>query len=378
MYTLFITRGYPTDKYKLNGIFEFDQAQALAAQGIKVVYLAIDLRSLLRSRKWGVEQKVINGVNVMAINLPIGGVSKSLLARISELALMYLYNKVEKEYGRPDIIHAHFTTYGYIAIKLKDKLNVPLVITEHSSHINTNPINKDIYKLAKCAYNGSDSLIAVSPSLSKTIYDKFSKKSLYIPNIVDVETFKYEIKQDSEFFTFTSTGNLNDVKRMDLLIKAFAIAFKDINNVRLTIFGDGPNKQDLENLISNLDLENVVNLMGLCSRQAIANHLQKSDCFVLASKSETFGVAFIEALAVGVPVISTKSGGPEIFINKNNGLLVDLNNVNQLAASMKFMYNNVGNYNRKEISKLTHNNYGAKHVADKIINEYQKVLKDNV
>lgn len=84
-------------------------------------------------------------------------------------------------------------------------------------------------------------------------------------------------------------------------------------------------------------------------KKKIAEQLSKSDCFVLASQSETFGVAYIEALAMGVPVIATKCGGPEGFVNENNGIMIDVDSESQLIEAMKYMYNNSDKYDREEI-----------------------------
>jgi hypothetical protein len=107
MRVLIVARGYPTKKYKMNGIFEFDQAKALVYSGVNVVYAAIDMRSIRRWRKWGIETKIVNGVKIYAINLPLGRIPKQLLRVISKFGLIYLYKKIINEQGKPDIIHAH-------------------------------------------------------------------------------------------------------------------------------------------------------------------------------------------------------------------------------------------------------------------------------
>ena len=91
MYTMFVARGYPTEKYKTYGIFEFDQAKALAQNGVKVVYAAIDLRSIRRWRRWGIYIRKIDGVEVYSINIPIGNLCKP----IKELKLSHVsYNLI--------------------------------------------------------------------------------------------------------------------------------------------------------------------------------------------------------------------------------------------------------------------------------------------
>lgn len=374
MYTLFITRGYPTEKYKTNGIFEYDQAKALVKQGCKVVYAAIDVRSIRRWRKWGIQREYKDGVHIYAINIPLGRVPKKILRTFSFLGLKLLYKKIVKEKGVPDILHAHFTGSAFSASKLKEITDIPLVITEHFSQINREEISEDLFKIAKMAYNKADALIAVSPALAKKIHINFSINPIYIPNIVDLYVFKYEDKEESEYFNFVSTGNLIETKRMDLTIEAFYRAFGNNPKVTLTIFGQGPERKKLEDLISKYNLNSQVKLMGLCSREEIAEQFKKTDCFVLASQSETFGVAYIEALAMGVPVIATKCGGPEAFVNDENGLLVNVDNLNELSEAMQYMYDNIDKYDGESIARKTVKEFSPDTVADRIIQQYFEIL----
>lgn len=375
MYILFISRGYPTEKYKGNGIFEFDQAKAVARLGHKVVFAAIDVRSIRRWRKWGFEKKNIDGVKIYCINIPLGRVPKWLLDKASIWGLRYLYRKILKEQGKPDILHAHFTDLGYIASILKRKIDIPLIITEHSSLINKLNVEENLYRKASSTYKNADALIAVSPALANRIEENFNIKPIYIPNIFDAGIFNYIPKAGHDKFNFVSTGNLIYTKRMDLTIEAFNKAFYCNDNVTLTIFGEGPEKAKLEGMISRYKLNDRVILKGMCPRSSIAEQLSYSDCFVLASQSETFGVAYIEALAMGVPVIATRCGGPEEFVHEENGLLIPVNDVDALSCAIKYMYENCRNYNREKIAKDTRSLFSPENVANKILEVYKSVVK---
>lgn len=374
MYTLMITRGYPTQKYKTYGIFEFDQAKALVEQGQRVIYASIDLRSIRRKRKWGIHKREVQGVQIYEINIPLGKVPKKIFRFFNDLGLKLLYKRIVKDHGKPNILHAHFRESAYIGSRLKDRTGIPLVVTEHSSRINKKNIDKEFYSIAKIAYEKTDSLIVVSPSLSEMIEENFHINSIYIPNIVDLNTFKYKSKNDREYFKFVSTGNLIKLKRMDLTIEAFVKAFKDMGNVKLDIFGDGPERKYLESLIEKYDLGEEISLRGACSREEIANTLENSDCFVLPSQTETFGVAYIEALAMGVPVIATRCGGPEVFVNDTNGVLIEVDALDELVEAMKYMYENTGKYDGKSIASEINRKFSSETVARQIIEVYNDVL----
>ena len=104
--------------------------------------------------------------------------------------------------------------------------------------------------------------------------------------------------------------------------------------------------------------------------------LETSDCFVLASKSETFGIVYIEAMAKGLPVIATRCGGPEEFVNKDNGLLVDVGDCEALTEAMVYMMNHKDLYNKEMIRQFCLENFSESAIADKIIEEYNKVIKN--
>lgn len=374
MYILFITRGYPSHKYGTNGIFEFDQAKALINVGCKIVYAAIDVRSIRRWRKWGIEQFEKDGVNIMAINIPCGRLPRSIVHKISEIGLKFLFKLIVQRFGKPDILHAHFADYGFIASKLKKETRIPLVITEHSSEIIKPTLDKNLYKTARETYCKANALVSVSPALSEKIKCNYNLSALYIPDIVDIDVFVYRQRIASNEFKFISVGNLILRKRMDLTIEAFHMVFADIPNVTLTIFGEGEQRGYLEKLIIKYDLWKRVFLMGFCPRTAIAEKLAASDCFVLASRAETFGVAYVEALATGVPVIATKCGSVDVFVHKRNGVLVPVDNLKILAQAMRYMYKNARNYDNKLIAEEIRNSFSPAKVAEQLISIYKSLL----
>ena len=115
-------------------------------------------------------------------------------------------------------------------------------------------------------------------------------------------------------------------------------------------------------------------MLGLRPREEIAQRLSDSDCFVLASVSETFGVSYLEALSCGVPVIATRCGGPECFVNDHNGMMVEPDDVDALSSAMLTMYCNDGSYNREAIAAQIRENYSSQAVASRLMQEYQQLI----
>lgn len=377
MYILIIARGYPTEKYKMNGIFEFDQVKALVEAGIDVVYAAVDVRSIRRWRKWGYESFEKDGVQIEAINIPCGRIPKTILRKIQMRGLKNLYKRIETKYGEPDIIHAHFLGYGNISTKILAKQNIPIVLTEHLSAMNNKALESSLITLGNETYPKVDKLITVSKALANNIEEKFGVKATVIPNMVDTESFNYiSRKNENDEYVFVSTGGLIPRKSMDMLVDSFNIAFKDQKKVKLYIFGEGAERSKLEQMIAEYKLTEQIFLMGLRDRKEIAKRMHESDCFVLASKLETFGVAYIEALAAGLPVIATNCGGPEEFVHKDNGILIDVDDAQRLTDAMLKMYNESDIFNREKISKEMVDKFSPEIISKQLTEIYRNVLKD--
>lgn len=378
MKVFFVSRGYPTSEYKLNGIFEMDQAKALVKQGVDVVFLALDLRSIRRKRKFGYRKFIEDGVKVYAYDFPIGNINKNLFFAMADYFLLKLYKKVEKEEGKPDLLHAYFTDQAYMTARLSDKTGIPFFITEGNSHVNKDQISLDLRRRASYAYEKANRLITVSSALKSKIIKEFSINSEVIPNLANLSLFSYENRKEDPIFRIVSTARVTKLKGFFELVDAFKMAFNDKENVSLEIFGDGPDKKELEKKILEYNLENRIFLRGMKSRADIASAYKKSDLFVLYSHTETFGLAYLEALAAGLVVISSKCGGPESLINKENGYLVDLNNTIALSETMKEAYHNFSSFDREKISLETRKLYSEEVITKKIIDIYKEVLGEDM
>lgn len=371
-----IAGGYPQDGTSLKGIFAFDQAIALKAKGYQVVYISIDLRSFRRRRKIGITNVHQRGIEIFNISIPLGSLPWRILYIIGGFALNILYKIVAKKYGKPNILHAHFTMIGAIAARLKHQTGIPLVITEHSSQMNIDKLTSKSLSVGKIAFESADAIVSVSSILKSRIQNNFGKESIVIPNIVDVFNFslKSSKKESSQRFQFISVGNLVSGKGFDSLVEAFHHSGLQ-KRASLSIIGSGPICGQLESQIKQLHLEDSVKLLGFKSRSEIATLMQTSDCFVLASRGETFGVVYIEALASGLPVIATNCGGPEDFIDKSNGLLVTVDDRDQISSALTFMFENIDYYNSEEISKNCIRRFSPDLIAHQLHGVYMSIVQ---
>lgn len=381
MHVLIISTGYPTDYVPLDGIFYKDQAEALASEGNTVGFVAINpisLKSILQHKKLnlGFSSYTEKGVNTFLykyINIPKYPSYCVLKAQKIGRALI---EKYIGQFGKPDIVHLHCYEAVLLAMYVKQKYNVPFVVTEHSSRFLTNAVPASMEKYAVMAFNESSCNISVSEKFAEVLHKKYKREFQYVPNIVDTNFYQLSSIRKPEF-TFISAGILNDNKNHSMLLKAFKLFCATGKKAKLVIAGDGPNAEKLKTQASELGIQNDVVFSGWVTREQLAEMMQRANTFVLQSKNETFGVVLIEAMSCGLPVISTKSGGPESIINSNKiGVLCE-HNEQSLFFAMQEVYDNFARYNPQEIRQEVLEHYSQKAVSEKLMKVYSNLVHKN-
>ena len=344
-----------------------------SSEGFEVDFLAVDLRSFRRIRPWGIRHGKKDGIRWHSISIPVGAVPPIFLCRMGTIALRILYRSVFKSIGQaPDIMHAHFTEIGYMASEIANEEKVPLVITEHSSAMVQPVISEDLRRLAGKSYQRADCVIAVSSFLQKHIYQHTGVITKVVPNIVSGEF--YCVRERHSGVRFVSVSKLTQGKRIDVLIKAFALLVASFDDVVLEIVGEGEQGADLQRLAEKLGVSAKVNFHGLLLRKDIGNLYKNCDCFVLPSAFETFGVAYIEAMAAGLPVIATRCGGPEDFVTEENGIMVDVDDVEGLKEAMLVMCLSREKYDGAAISANVKAKFSGPVIANHLLALYDKVI----
>lgn len=238
---------------------------------------------------------------------------------------------------KPDLIHVHCTWLaGIVALEIKKRYGIPYLLTEHSTHIEIEMREED--KKIYCeVLAGAQKILVVSNPLKKLMMTKLLQDAssiTVIPNFIDFEFFKPEKRtapENGEYRLFTVCF-LDTKKRVDRLIAAFAEIIKKIPGATLTIGGDGGETEKLKQQVSLLGLESQIKFTGFLSKDEVRAGLNQADLFVLPSEVETFGVVVIEAMAMGLPVVATRSGGPEDIISSCSGELADRNTVSLTEA----------------------------------------------
>lgn len=384
MHVLILPSWYPADDYDINGVFFREQAVALKKQGLSIGVISISLLTLRKLKNiFGMQatrMTVTEEAGIPTYRKPyrnwfykIPGLGKFRYLLVARK----VYLQYVKEQGKPDIIHVHsMLDAGIAAMYIKTKYGIPYVVTEHSSSIAKNLLSQRELRLIQTITDESALNIAVSSVFSKLLHTKTGREWNVLPNIVHEQFFKKidETVDRSSSFRFINVCFLNENKRVDLLINAFALACKANPTVQLCIGGTGDQLGKLKQLASELGVDKQVVFLGALSRNQVMEEVGNADVFVLSSEVETFGVVLIEALALGKPVISTRSGGPEDIVEEYNGLLVPTNDVEALAAAMRYMVDHYHKYNQREIQQGCREKFSEALVGKRLKDMYLQVL----
>jgi glycosyltransferase involved in cell wall biosynthesis len=204
----------------------------------------------------------------------------------------------------------------------------------------------------------------VTKAYAKKYEEVFGVDFEYCPNVLSKDFFgvRDERKQsrNTEKFQFINVGILDPRKNQELLIRAFAKAFRGQSDVVLKIVGDGRLGPDLKKLATELNVVDQVEILGFLRPDAIRVLLDSSHAFVLSSTFETFGVVLIEAMARGLPVISSDIEGPSELIHAANGMLFKNGSVDDLSLKLVEMLNGYSQYDRERIIRETFKSFGSK------------------
>jgi N-acetyl-alpha-D-glucosaminyl L-malate synthase BshA len=259
------------------------------------------------------------------------------LALSSKLVDMVKLHKIEVLHVHYAIPHAYA---GYMAQQMlkEEGIHIPMVTTLHGTDI-TLVGNHPFYKPAVTfSINKSDIVTSVSQSLKDNTLELFAvtKDIEVIPNFIELakipqKTSCRSAMANTDERIVTHISNFRSVKRIPDVIQVFYTIQQHIP-AKLMMVGDGPEKEKAELLCAQLGITDKVIFFG--NSNEIDQILQHSDLFLLPSETESFGLAALEAMACGVPVISSNSGGlAEVNSEGFSGYLSAVGNVDEMAAN---------------------------------------------
>ena len=387
---LIIPSWYPPD----GGYFFKEHSEAILGTGWQVDVLVnrvVGIRKVLqhgRSAFGGYKVGSENGLRVIrSVYLKIPGSEERNIQRWSA-GTARLYLRYEKEFGKPDLILTHSVTWaGFAASLIKKLYGIPYVVVEHRSFFvwstekARNMVKPYYLPFFEEAYRNCSRLVLVSGSLLtglKELLPWIEEKTLTIPNMIREDMFlPPKVDRNREPFVFLWAGRLEHVKGVDLLIEAARILKeRGVENFFIRLAGKGSLLSELENQAKEAGVSDVVTFLGRISREEMQKEMQMAACFVLPTRYEAFGAVLIEAMATGLPVIATRSGGPDSIVNSDNGILIDTENAEQLAGAMEDIMLRINEFYEQKIRKQTMDRYGQNSVMKQYNKLFLQLLKE--
>jgi N-acetyl-alpha-D-glucosaminyl L-malate synthase BshA len=292
------------------------------------------------------------------------------------------------EYEGIEILHVHYAiphaTSAYLAKQILGvkAAHVPIITTLHGTDITLVGSDPSYKTVVDFSINQSDGVTAVSKYLREETYERFDiKKEIeVIPNFIDLERFK---RADKDHFRkaispagekiIVHVSNFREVKRVPDVISVFHYILKHNIQAKLLLVGDGPDRNRANKRCRELGICGQVRFLG--KQDKVEEILSIADLFVIPSESETFGLAALEAMGCGVPVISTDVGGfPEVNINGKTGYCCELGDTEAMGErAVEILADEQKHQEMARNARLQAEKFDLKKIVERYEQYYKKI-----
>lgn len=255
--------------------------------------------------------------------------------KAGQLAIIRIIRETCREW-KPDVVISFYNDLCALASIAILGLHIPLIYSERNDPNRTNqrPIDQ-VYR--KIVENRADKIVFQTKGAQACYPPKVQKKSVVILNPLDTSAFPtHDFSNEKK--EIVSVGRLEPQKNQKLLIESFSMLAEELPDYNLVIYGEGSLRKELEAFVESKGLTNRVFLPG--AKSGIQNYIKDASLFVLSSDYEGIPNALIEAMAIGLPCVSTDcspGGARELIESEENGLIVECGNPKMLADAVKRM-----------------------------------------
>lgn len=352
---------YPT--YGGSGVIATELGKALAQRGHQIHFISYALPFRLTGFVENVFFHEVEMSSYPLFEFPL--YTLALASKMVEVA----------EFENLDLLHVHYAiphaSSAYLAKNmLKKKKDIKIITTLHGTDITLVGLEPSFLPLVKFSIEESDGVTAVSRFLKeKTITNYYIDKNIeVIPNFIDTELFKpmeacnfrKHIAPEGEKI-LVHTSNFRQVKRVTDTIKILERVIKEVPT-KLILVGDGPDRSECERLCRQLNLFDHVKFLG--KQEGLVEILNSADIFLIPSQSESFGLAALEAMSCGKPVVSSSVGGlPELVKHNETGFIAEIGDVDRMA---KYVVDLLTNDKKYEAF--------SKYSRDRALNKFDKSI----
>lgn len=274
-------------------------------------------------------------------------------------------------------VHVHdLYPSGAAARRLCARAGLPYVLTIHGLDLYSNLHNPRWRNEILAAGCGARAVICVGTRLATDSIAELGldpAKVTVIPNTYDAARYYQVDRRRGPLVKMLSVGRLSYEKGHDVLLRAFAETLAAGLQARLTIVGDGPERSSLESLARKLGIADAVRFTGVLLDEPLAAEMRAADLFALPSRSEGFGVVLVEALATGLPVVATRSGGPADIVGSEDGVLVAPDDVRAFAEGITRAVGRLDTFDSRMIAERAAARYSPETVGGALVAVYEAV-----
>jgi glycosyltransferase involved in cell wall biosynthesis len=311
-------------------------------------------------------------------DVPVAGIGRLIKFFRYLKATSIAWKLIYKRWGMPQVNHVHiYTRPTLLAFYLRFLYGIPFLITEHSSHfVHDLPVLLPPKKwFAQYVSRSAKFVTAVSKTLEKAMDDfGFHGNYRIVPNVIFVKENMLNIVKSDEIRIVAIAGSTDGRKNISGLIETFGRIYSTIPMATLQIVRPVKDDMIFKKAEDTGLLNSKIFFHDYLSNNDVYDLLFTSSFLVVNSLSETFSMAAAEALSCGKPVISTRCGGPEEFINDDLGRLIEVNNPEKLAEALQWMYSNFKTFESEKLKTFVKENYSMEVVGKLISNLYTEML----
>jgi L-malate glycosyltransferase len=308
-----------------SGVIATELGQALAARGHQVHFFCAAVPARLDVRAANI---TLHLVKSPVHELFPGG--EYALALASALASASKANRL-------DVLNVHYAiphaTSAFLARQMLGAAAPKLVTTLHGTDVLTLGVEPSLHPVVRHSICASDALTVPTRYLRDEVIKAFSPPGTpidVIGNFVDTERFRPAPRANPHIPTLLHNSSFRPLKRVDDVVRVLAEVRKKVP-AELVLIGDGPTLGEVEALAKSLGVHGAVRFVG--EQTDVTALLQRSDVFLFPSQTESFGLAALEALSCGVPVVASHTGGlPELIDDGVTGYLQPIGDIVGMAA----------------------------------------------
>jgi glycosyltransferase involved in cell wall biosynthesis len=282
----------------------------------------------------------------------------------------------------PDLVHAHTELPACVAVEVAKDLGKPTVVTLHGINTAAKLNTTKQLMFQRRWLSQADRIILVGKPLIEH-FEAIVGRSDHFTVVANGLRLSHSSQSLgagnwSNPIQLVSLSNLHEGKGVDITLRALKkLRTQGINDWSYKIVGDGSQRDYLEHLTDSLELRDQVRFVGGCHQHEVYNHLNGCDVFVLPSYREAFGIAYLEAMAVGLLAIGVSGQGPEAFIlHRETGLMVQPRSVDSLYACLRDVLANPLEMQRiaTQGKIYVQNNFTLEHHAKRLAKVYREAI----